>query len=84
MSNVRRLRIGGGGGLSLRLHFRGVAGRLRVELSGREAIQMAILIVIMVVVFVLAMYFGWWTLKQESTHQEHGIAELRQQSSSGG
>jgi hypothetical protein len=78
MSHQKHLRLEGAGH-RLRINYRGVPKRFRSELSHRQRLEVVFLLVAMIVVFILAMYVGWWTARQEERDMEprSGRTELR-------
>jgi hypothetical protein len=64
MSHQKHLRLEGAGH-RLRIHYRGVPRRFRTELSRKQHLQLAILLLAMIIVCVVAMYVGWWTAREE-------------------
>ena len=58
MADIKNLRI-------LGFSIRGAPHHPKVRLSGKELLQVVVFLLILVVLFLIAMYVGWWTLQQE-------------------
>ena len=67
------------GGVRLRLNWRGVPRQMRVRLSEREVLQVALFLLLMIIAFLLAMYLGWWTLQQEERESLHDHRDARRE-----
>lgn len=65
------------------LRYRGRKRFIDVPLSRIETIQIVIFLLLAAIVFLLAMYVGWWTLQEEERefdHQDagqHGVEPIR-------
>jgi hypothetical protein len=70
MSHQKHLRLEGAGH-RLRISYRGVPRRFRTELSHRQDLQLVIFLFAMIIVCLLAMYFGWWTAREEERDFPH-------------
>jgi hypothetical protein len=64
MSHQKHLRLEGAGH-RLRINYRSVPRRFRTELSHRKRLQLAIFLFAMIIVYIVAMYLGWWTAREE-------------------
>jgi type II secretory pathway component PulL len=72
MAHIFRLRLGFGGAsysLTLRKEPRASTERL----TRKQIRHVAFFLIVLIVVFVVSMYLGWWTLQQEEheLHQDH-------------
>jgi hypothetical protein len=64
LPDIKNLRI-------VRFNIRGAPHHSKLSLSGKELLQAGIFLLIMILLFLMAMYVGWWTLQQEENEAEH-------------